>query len=225
MTLTIESPRVYTQQGVPISVTGVAQVKIQGQNSDMLRAACEQFMGKSEQDIMHVARETLEGHQRAIMASLTVEEIYKNRKRFSKKVFEVASSDLVDMGFTVVSYTIKDISDDEGYLKALGMARTAEVKRDARIGEAEAQRDALIKEALAEEDKMAAKYLNDAEIAKAQKDFEMKKAAYDYEVFTKKAESDLAFDIQTAKTKKQIKDSQMEILVVERTSEIEVQEQ
>ena len=225
MTLTIESPRVYTQQGVPISVTGVAQVKIQGQNSDMLRAACEQFMGKSEQDIMHVARETLEGHQRAIMASLTVEEIYKNRKRFSKKVFEVASSDLVDMGFTVVSYTIKDISDDEGYLKALGMARTAEVKRDARIGEAEAQRDALIKEALAEEDKMAAKYLNDAEIAKAQKDFEMKKAAYDYEIFTKKAESDLAFDIQTAKTKKQIKESQMEILVVERTSEIEVQEQ
>lgn len=100
MTLTIESPRVYTQQGVPISVTGIAQVKIQGQNADMLRAACEQFLGKSEDEIMNVARETLEGHQRAIMASMTVEEIYKNRKKFSKKVFEVASSDLVDMGFT-----------------------------------------------------------------------------------------------------------------------------
>ena len=225
MTLTIESPRVYTQLGVPISVTGVAQVKIQGQNSEMLRSACQQFMGRSEQDIMNVVRETLEGHQRATMASFTVEAIYKDRKKFSKKVFEVASSDLIEMGFTVISYTLKDISDEEGYLKALGMARTAEVKRDARIGEAEAQRDSLIKEALAEEQKMASKYTNDAEIAKAQKDFEMKKAAYDYEVFTRKAESDLAFDLQSAKTKKYIKENQMEVLVVERTSEIEIQEQ
>lgn len=120
MTLSITSPKVYTQQGVPISVTGIAQVKIQGQNMDMLRAACEQFLGKTEEEIKNVAQETLEGHQRAIMASMSVEEIYKNRKKFSKKVFEVASSDLVDMGFTVVSYTIKDISDEEGYLHALG---------------------------------------------------------------------------------------------------------
>ncbi|RWS29963.1 Flotillin-1-like protein [Leptotrombidium deliense] len=225
MTLTIESPRVYTQQGVPISVTGIAQVKIQGQNADMLRAACEQFLGKTEYEIMNVARETLEGHQRAIMASMTVEEIYKNRKKFSKKVFEVASSDLVDMGFTVVSYTIKDISDEEGYLKALGLARTSEVKRDARIGEAEARRDALIKEALAEEEKMASRYQNDAEIAKAQRDFELKKAAYDMEVFTKKAESDLAYNLQAAKTKQRIKEEQMQVKVIERTQEIQVQEQ
>ena len=225
MTLTIESPRVYTQQGVPISVTGIAQVKIQGQNADMLRAACEQFLGKSEQDVMNVAKETLEGHQRAIMASMSVEEIYKNRKKFSKKVFEVASSDLVDMGFTVVSYTIKDISDEEGYLKALGMARTSEVKRDARIGEAEAKRDALIQEALAEEERMAARYLNDAEIAKAQRDFELKKAAYDIEVFTKKAESDLAFDLQAAKTRQRIKEEQMQTKIIERAQEIQVQEQ
>jgi len=57
----------------------------------------------------------------------------------------VASSDLVNMGMSIVSYTLKDIHDDEGYLKALGEGRTAQVKRDARIGEAEAQRDAGIK--------------------------------------------------------------------------------
>jgi len=225
MTLTIESPRVYTQQGVPISVTGIAQVKIQGQNDDMLRAACEQFLGKSEKDVMNVAKETLEGHQRAIMASMTVEEIYKNRKKFSKKVFEVASSDMVDMGFTVVSYTIKDISDEEGYLKALGLARTSEVKRDARIGEAEAKRDALMKEALAEEEKMAARYHNDSEIAKAQRDFELKKAAYDCEVFTKQAESDLAYTLQAAKTRQRIKEEQMQVKVIERAQEIQIQEQ
>lgn len=65
------------------------------------------------------------------------------------------------------------------------MARTAEVKRDARIGEAEAKRDAQIKEAIAEEERMAARLLNDAEIAKSKRDFELKKAAYDVEVQTK----------------------------------------
>ena len=89
------------------------------------------------------------------------------------------------MGITVVSYTLKDIRDEEGYLKALGLARTAEVKRDARIGEAEARRDAQIKEAIAEEERMASRLLNDTEIAKAKRDFELKKAAYDVEVQTK----------------------------------------
>ena len=44
---------------------------------------------------------------------LLLQEIYKDRKKFSKQVFEVASSDLVNMGITVVSYTLKDIRDDE----------------------------------------------------------------------------------------------------------------
>jgi len=225
MTLKVTSTHVNSVQGVPISVTGIAQVKIQGQNEEMLLAACEQFLGKTEDEIQQVALETLEGHQRAIMGSMTVEEIYKDRKKFSKQVFEVASSDLVNMGITVVSYTLKDIRDDEGYLKALGMARTAEVKRDARIGEADAKRDAQIKEAIAEEERMAARLLNDAEIAKSKRDFELKKAAYDVEVHTKKAEAELAYELQAAKTKQRIKDEQMQIKVVERTQEILVQEQ
>ncbi|XP_014221338.1 flotillin-1 isoform X1 [Trichogramma pretiosum] len=227
MTLQVESPTVYTSQGVPISVTGIAQVKIQGQNEEMLSTACEQFLGKSEEEIHNIALVTLEGHQRAIMGSMTVEEIYKDRKKFSKEVFEVASSDLVNMGITVVSYTLKDIRDEEvsGYLKALGMARTAEVKRDARIGEAEARRDAQIREAIAEEQRMAARFLNDTEIAKAQRDFELKKAAYDVEVQTKKAEAEMAFELQSAKTKQRIMEEQMQVKVVERCQEISVQEQ
>ena len=113
MTLEVVSPRVYTKLGVPISVTGIAQVRIQGKNQEMLAAACQQFLGKSEHEIMQVALETLEGHQRAIMGLMTVEEIYQDRQKFSEKVFEVASSDLVNMGITVVSYTLKDIRDEE----------------------------------------------------------------------------------------------------------------
>ena len=225
MTIHIESTNVYTQFGVAISVTGVAQVKVQGSNQDMLASACELFLGKSDSEVRKVAQETLEGHQRAIMGNMTVEEIYKDRKKFSKAVFEVASSDLVNMGIFVVSYTITDIRDSEGYLKSLGLARTAQVKRDARIGEAEAQRDAGIKEALAEEKRMTARYANDVDIAKAQRDFELKKASYDQEVFTKKAQSELAYDLQAAKTKQAIKEEQMQIKVIERSQQIQLQEQ
>uniref|UniRef100_A0A1A9WQH4 Uncharacterized protein n=1 Tax=Glossina brevipalpis TaxID=37001 RepID=A0A1A9WQH4_9MUSC len=94
---------------------------------------------KSYRKVFHIALVTLEGHQRAIMDSMTVEEIYKDRKKFSKQVLEVAFSDLANMGITV------------GYLKALGMATTAEVKRDARTGKAEVRSEAQIKEAIAEE--------------------------------------------------------------------------
>jgi flotillin len=64
-----------------------------------------------------VAKQTLEGHQRAIISSMTVEEIYRDRKKFSARVFEVASTDLACMGFIVISYTIKDVRDDFGYLE------------------------------------------------------------------------------------------------------------
>ncbi|KAF5284379.1 hypothetical protein FQR65_LT13566 [Abscondita terminalis] len=225
MTLQIDTPKVYTSQGVPISVSGIAQVKIQGQNKDMLLTACEQFLGKKENEIHNIALATLEGYQRAIMGSMTVEEIYKDRKKFSKQVFEVASSDLVNMGITVVSYTLKDISDDMGYLRSLGMARTAEVKRDARIGEAEARGEASIKEAIAEEQRMASVFHNDTQVAKARRDFELKKATYDKEVQTQRAEAELAYALQAAKTKQQIREEEMQIAVVERSQHIKIQEQ
>lgn len=105
------------------------------------------------------------------------------------------------------------------------MARTAEVKRDARIGEAEARCEAEIKQAIAEEQRMASVFLNDTEIAKAKRDFELKKAAYDVEVQTKNAEAEMAYELQAAKTKQRIKEEQMQIQVVERTQQIAVQDQ
>ena len=80
----------------------------------MLLAACEQFLGKTDEEITQVALETLEGHQRAIMGNMTVEEIYRDRQTFSQKVFDVASVDLHNMGISVISYTLKDIRDEVG---------------------------------------------------------------------------------------------------------------
>ena len=76
---------------------------------------------------------------------MTVEEIYQNRDAFASKVQEVAAGDMANMGLGIVSFTIRDIRDSQGYLDALGKPRIAQVKRDAVIAQAEADRDAMIK--------------------------------------------------------------------------------
>merc|ERR1712106_1215807 len=225
MTLEVQSPRVYTSQGVPISVVGTAQVKINGSSEEMLSYAAEQFGGKPVNEILQICLETMEGHQRAIMGNMTVEEIYRDRKTFSKKVFEVASVDLHNMGISVISYTLKDVRDEVGYLASLGQARTAQVKRDALIGEAEANRDATIAEALAEEQRMESKLVNDTENARSKRDFELKKASYDTEVNTAKAEAEMAYGLQAAKVQAKIKEEEMQVKVVERAQNIAIQEQ
>ena len=225
MTLSVNTKKVYTCQGVALSVVGTAQVKINGSSEDMIRYAAEQFGSKSPEELTEICKLTMEGHQRAIIGQMTVEQIIRDRKTFSDKVFETASVDFHNMGISVLSYTIKDIQDSEQYLDSLGMGRTAEVKKDATIGEAEANRDATIAAAYAEEQRMAAKLVNDTEIAKSKRDFELKKATYDVEVNTAKAEAELAYSLQAAKVQARIREEEMQVQVVERQQEIKIQEQ
>ncbi|MFC1944593.1 flotillin family protein [Chloroflexota bacterium] len=224
MTLTVETPRVYTKQGVAITVDGVAQVKVNNQD-EAIRTAAQQFLGRKREDISQIALQTMEGHLRAILGTLTVEEIYQERDRFASGVTEVASTDMANMGLEIVSFTIKEIRDDQGYLDALGMKRTAEVKRDATIGEAEAARDAEIKSAEAEREGKAARYKADTSIAESERGFSVEKAKYDQEVNARKAEAELAYQLQETKTKQQIREEEIQIEVVERRKLIEVQEQ
>ena len=201
------------------------QVKITSSNEDMLRAAVEQFIDKEPKEIEDVAMSTLEGHQRGIMGAMTVDEIYKDRKKFSQKVFDIASTDLFNMGIQVISYTLKDIKDEDEYMVSLGMARTSEIQRDARIGEAEATRDAQIETAIAEEQRLAAKLVNDTEIERYKRDYELKKAVYDTEVEMARAEAEMASKLQESIIKQRIKEESMAVDIVERMKLIEVAEQ
>src|SRR5919108_2340944 len=149
MTLDVTTPEVYTSQGVPILVDGVAQIKIKKDEAS-LHAAAERFLGKSPNDIAKIALETVQGHLRAILGTLSVEDIYKSRDQFAQKVQEISSGDLANMGLGIDSFTIRDIKDKHGYLEALGKPRIAEVKRTAAIAEAIALKEASIAQADAE---------------------------------------------------------------------------
>ena len=224
MTIDVKTPAVYTVQGVPIMVDGVAQVKVRGDDVS-IRTAAEQFLSKDTSEIMNVALQTLEGHLRAILGTMTVEEVYKNREAFAAKVQEVAATDLANMGLGIVSFTIRDIKDAGGYLDALGRPRIAQVKRDAVIGEAEANRDATIRSAAAERDGKTAKLEADTKIAEANRNYQMQLADYQASVNVKKAESDLAYDLQRFKTNQLVKKEEVSVQVVEKESLIAVQEQ
>jgi len=224
MTIDVKTPEVYTLQGVPIMVDGVAQVKVRGDDVS-IRTAAEQFLSKSQADIMNVALQTLEGHLRAILGTMTVEEVFKNRETFAGRVQEVAATDMANMGLAIVSFTIRDIRDKQGYLDALGKPRTSQVKRDAVIGQAEADRDATIKSAQAEQVGKTAKFAADTGIASASRDYQMNLAEYQASVNQKKAESDLAYDLQKYKTAQLVKREEVQVAVVEKEALIGVQEQ
>jgi flotillin len=116
--LEIGTPEVYTEQGVPIKASATVLVKV-GNSTESIKTAAEQYLGKSTGELEDEAQEVLEGHLRAILGTMTVEAIYKNRDDFAEQVQEVASTDLKKMGLEIVSFTIKDVSDSNGYLDAL----------------------------------------------------------------------------------------------------------
>jgi flotillin len=117
LTIDVQTPEVYTSKGVPVKVDGVAQIKVKGDDISIGTAA-EQFLGKPVDEVRNIATQTLEGHLRAILGTMTVEEIYQNRDAFASKVQEVAAGDTANMGLTIVSFTIRDIRDSQGYLDA-----------------------------------------------------------------------------------------------------------
>jgi flotillin len=223
ITLDITTPEVYTRPGVPIIVDGVAQVKVGG-DEQSIRTAAEQFLGKTADQIKEIAMQTVEGHLRAIVGTMTVEDIYKNRDQFASSVQEVAVSDLANMGIQIVSFTLKDIRDQHGYLEALGKPRTAEVKRDAVIAQAEADRDATIRSANARQAGETAKFQAETQIAEAQKNYLLQKASFDAATNEAKAQADLAYDLQRFKTSQSLKREEVQVAVVEKEQQIVVQE-
>ena len=224
LTIDVQTPEVYTSKGVPVRVDGVAQTKVKGDDVSIGTAA-EQFLSKGTDDIKNIAMQTLEGHLRAILGTLTVEEIYQNRDAFASKVQEVAAGDMANMGLQIVSFTIRDIKDSQGYLEALGKPRIAQVKRDAQIAQAEADRDAMIKSAQAQQAGMEAKFAADTKVAEAHRDYELKVAEYNGSTNTKKAEADLAYDLQKFKTGQLVKAEEVQVQIIEKQKQIELQQQ
>ena len=213
-----------TRSGARINIKAVGQVKVSSESATMLTAA-ENLLGKSEVEINEIALKTLEGHARGVCATLTVEQINSERDALSTKIQNMAGNDLKNMGIEIRSFVIKEIEDEHGYLEALGVKKTEEVKRDARMGKANANREATIAEAQAAQQAEKANAEAEAQVALYHKERDITRQKSEADVEVERANREIAFGLQTARRNQELIVEQKKIDIRSKEQEVLVQVQ
>jgi len=146
MPIDLEVSAAYSKGGIPLNVVGIANVKVAG-HQPVLDNAIERFLGKSRNELMLIAKDTLEGTLRGVLATLTPEEVNEDKIKFAHALLEEATDDLNRLGLALDTLKIQDVSDDVKYLDSIGRKRSAEIQRRASIAESEARSSARVREA------------------------------------------------------------------------------
>ena len=211
--LNVNTSQTMSSQGVPIDVAGTAVIKVRN-TQESIYAAIEQFTGSNELQIQSSIAEQvtliLEGKLREIVASMTVEQIYNDREAFSAKVQEVVGTKIGEMGLELKDFSIKDVNDTNGYIRALGAKQIAEKKKDAEIAQAMALKEESIQKSAATKEGEKARLEAQTEVSAAMKEKEVQEAQYRTEQESAKAKADAAYEIQKSITNKDVIQAQME---------------
>ena len=224
----------YTRQGVAVTVEAVSQIKVKSDPESILTAA-EQFLTKTDEERQGLIRLVMEGHLRGIIGQLTVEEIVKQPEMVGDRMRATCADDMSKMGLEVISFTIKEVRDQNEYITNMGRPDIARIKRDADVAAAEAERDTAIKraeaqraaavaKAQADQERVAAETLSQAKQAEAQRDLDVKKASFLELVKKQQAQADKAYEIQTNVMQQQVVAEQVKVQQVQKEQEIKVQE-
>ncbi|WP_263367923.1 flotillin family protein [Edaphobacter bradus] len=224
----------YTKQGVAVTVEAVAQIKVRSDNESILTAA-EQFLSKTPQEREGLIRLVMEGHLRGIIGQLTVEQIVKEPEMVADRMRSTCADDMSKMGLEVISFTIKEVRDQNEYITNMGRPDIARIRRDAEIAAAEAERDTAIRRAVALREAAVAKAAADqerviaetaslAKQAEAQRDLDIQKAQFMEQSKRQQAHADKAYEIQTNVMQQQVVAEQVKVQQVEKEQQIKVQE-
>ncbi|MDA0311266.1 MAG: SPFH domain-containing protein [Gemmatimonadetes bacterium] len=139
----------FSKGNIPLNVEAIANVKIASEPETVFNNAVERLLGKTEEEIKQLAKDTLMGNLRGVLATLTPEEVNEDRLGFAKALSEDAGEDLAALGFHLDVLKIQNVSDERGYLEAIGRRKAAEAVREAEIAEAQAEADTRQAQALA----------------------------------------------------------------------------
>jgi flotillin len=224
----------YTNQGVSVKVEAVTQLKVRSDQESILTAA-EQFLSKTPQEREGMIRLVMEGHLRGIVGLLTVEQIVKEPEMVSEKMRTTSSADLAKMGLEVVSFTIKEVRDENDYISNMGRPEIERIKKEANIAAALAARDTQIQQASASRESAVAKSSADqarveaeaasqTKQAEFQRDLAVKRAEYDAEVKKQEMIASKASDLQAQIVQQQIVAEAAKAQEIDRTAQTRVQE-
>ncbi|QDG54798.1 flotillin family protein [Persicimonas caeni] len=166
MVIDLNVSNAYSKGGIPLSIKGVANVKI-ASHQPLINNAVERFLGMTREQISRVAKETLEGNLRGVLARLTPEQVNNDRQMFAEELSEEAEHDLSKLGLSLDTLKIQSVTDDKGYLDSIGRKQSATLIMNSRIAEAENRAEAAIRDADNQLKKATAKINAQKDIAKA----------------------------------------------------------
>ncbi len=198
----------YSKGGIPLTVRAIANVKI-ASYEPALNNAVERLLGKHLDDLAMLAKETLEGNLRGVVASLTPEEVNEDRLKFAKELVEEADNDLGALGLQLDTLKIQSVEDDRGYLDAIGRQSTAHIISTAEVVEAENRERSKLAEAEA-----------DQAIVKAQNEVRILRAQLSAKASAEEAKIDVAAQVAQAKAEQEL--AEQEILLAEKRQRAEV---
>jgi flotillin len=170
MVIQLNVTNAYSEGGIPLKVKGVANVKIASSSDRLLNNAVERFLGQGRDHVSRIAKETLEGNLRGVVAALTPEQVNYDREAFANQLAEEAGDDLSNLGLEVDNLRVQSVTDDQGYLDAIGRKQSAELIKKSRTAEAENRAEASIQDAENQLRKAQAKIEAQKEIARADAD-------------------------------------------------------
>lgn len=166
MVIDITAMNAYSKGGIPLTVQGVANMKVAG-HEPLLNNAIERFLGKGRAEIMQVGKATLEGSLRGVLATMTPEQVNEDKILFAERLVQEVEQDMTSLGLVVDTLKIQSVMDEVKYLDSIGRPRNAEVVSKARIAEAVAHADSLVRSAENELKEAEAQYTAQTEVAKA----------------------------------------------------------
>ena len=220
----LEVKNVPNRDGVKVTVQAVANVKIKSDEASLLTAA-ERFLGYPIDKIRSFAYQNLEAHLRGVIGKLSVEQMNSDKVAFQEAVLKEAGEDLDKVGVGIDIFAIQNISDENGYIDALGRKKTAEVVRDAEIGEAEAKRESTIRSTLADQLGSVEREKNRALAAEAKKNADIKIQEYLAATNAQTATASQAGPLAEAEAKREVRIKQIAIQEAEAREGIKVEEQ
>jgi len=177
----IEVTNAFSKGNIPLNIEAIAAVKIASQPETVFNNAVERLLGKTEEEIMHMAKDTLMGNLRGVLATLTPEEVNEDRLGFARALADDAGEDLAALGFHLDVLKIQNVSDERGYLEAIGRKRAAEAVRDAEIAEADAAAETRQRQADARQRAEIKEAEAAVRISEAQNQLRVRKAELDRE--------------------------------------------
>ncbi len=211
----------YSEGGIPLTVSAIANVKV---SSDplLIGNAIERLLGKDRGEIGRVSKETLEGHLRGVLATMTPEEVNEDRLKFAERLLEEAGPDLAKLGLQLDTLKIQQVNDDRSYLDSIGRKRIAEILRDAEVAESDAVRSAEESEAAASARGDVARTQAHANVQKKQNELRQLVAELEAEARSEEERAEQAAAAARAEAEKELQQIRAELEQLRLTADVTV---